>query len=586
MTEPLSTLTIAMLRKPLADLYTGAKNGVRRRFRATQTEARIRSIYKAITSVQKVKTLWKIDREVKLSTFYYPSKVLIGDKKKAVDQISEIEKSANFVIQGTVGQGKSIFLRYLCIRELSQSKRVPIFLELRRIDPKKSLRHFILDNLKIYALPADEEAFEYLAQSGKIVLLLDAFDEIESDTVTAVLNELELLAQQFQSMQIVVTSRPESGIEKSPHFRVYQLAPLERSDHRPFLEKIVSDKSRVNELLAAIDRSATDIRALLKTPLLMTLLVIVYNSTQQVPPSLSAFYDVLFNTLTTRHDGSKPGFRRRRLTKLSDADLNRLFSAFCYAARQLNLLVIGHGNVEKLLLSASIATGIKVDPDDFSSDITKVTCLMQREGFDLEFIHKSVAEFHAAKFLASRPEETVIKFYTAVQKDKWTLWRQELVFLEQLDRYRFLTHFYIPSASRLLRRFEIEPSAEVVEIDSDQFRRAMNQYRYIPPKVDKPAEQRAPSLRLGWEEWGHEFAGEASEVHWVHKCFDIANSLGSAGLPYRADGYPIGDLVTGTSEERTLKDLVLVGLNKVHEQLRAAQQEIGRENKVRDFVDP
>lgn len=358
-TSIIPSIAAAALRKPLEDIYTASKDALRRKLRVITTEAGLRDIQKSIKSVQKVKTMWRIDKEVPLTSFYYPSRMIMGKLPKPIASVAEVSTTENFVIQGTVGQGKSIFLRYLCLKELASSQRVPIFAELRRYKPAESFTQFLISATMLYRIPCDESIFEHLAESGKVVLLLDAFDEVEQDAVTQVLSELEALVQRYPRLQIVVTSRPDSGIERSPHFRVYKLAPLTEDDHKPFLERIVDERQRVDEIILAIKKSKDEIRSLLTTPLLLTLLVIIYNSTQEIPDSLSDFYDALFYTLLTRHDKSKPGFRRKRETGLSDSELRKLFEAFCYAARQQDQLVLKESALAALVERAAVATAIR-----------------------------------------------------------------------------------------------------------------------------------------------------------------------------------------------------------------------------------
>jgi hypothetical protein len=363
-------IALTVLRKPLQDLYTASKDQIKRKLKNMLAEGHLKEIHKAIANVQKVKTMWRIDKEVKLLTFYYPSKVIIAKTAKAITGIGEISETERFVIQGTVGQGKSTFLRYLCIRELSAGRRIPIFLELRRYDPKLSFKEFLISAVSLYRISCDQEVFDYLADSGKLVLLLDAFDEVEPEAVTHVISEIEALCQKHPQLQIVITARPDSGIERSSHFRVYRLAPLTQGDHKAFLEKIVDDKQKIKEILAAIQRSHGQISSLLQTPLLMTLLVIIYNATQEIPSTLSEFYEALFQTLLTRHDKTKPGFRRKRATELPDSELKRLFEAFSYAARQHDQLVFSESSAGALLKKAREVTGIVCTAEAFLNDIT------------------------------------------------------------------------------------------------------------------------------------------------------------------------------------------------------------------------
>jgi hypothetical protein len=510
MLEPISTtLSIGALKRPLESLYEGAIGRVKQKLRTARAEAGIRTIYKAINTVQKVKTLWRIDKEVKLASFYYPSAIIVEDgrpvfrspsevpdhlrgdseliaeqnlpKRKYISNVSEIARTGNILIQGTVGQGKSTFLRYLCIQELGSRERIPIFLELRRFDGAKSFREFLAGGFGIYNLPGGDDVFEYLIQSGKILLLLDAFDELEQHCAETVVAELEILSQKYPQMQIAVTSRPDSGLEQSAHFRTYKLAPLAPQDHQPFLKKIDDDPIRIGEIMEAIWKRENGIASLLQTPLLMTLLVIVYSGTQSIPSSLAEFYGALFQTLLTRHDKTKPAFQRRRATYLSETDLQKLFEAFSYAARQeSDSLVISDKLFIRIFNAASAETRVSCRPEAFSSDITKITCLILHEGFHYHFIHKSVAEFHAASFIANAPDEVAKRFYSRLCKAEapWYKWREELAFLTQIDSFRYLRDFYVPGIGDLLESFGIVDTVGDVPIppDSTSIRRFLNTF--------------------------------------------------------------------------------------------------------------
>lgn len=97
-------------------------------------------------------------------------------------------------------------------------------------------------------------------------------------------------------------------------------------------------------------------------------------------------------------------------------------------------------------------------PEAFAHDISKVACLMQQEGFEYHFIHKSVVEFHAAAFISRTTEDNACRFYVGMTTGKWYKWQQELTFLSQIDRHRYLKHFYVPSALEAMRNFKIDDS--------------------------------------------------------------------------------------------------------------------------------
>jgi hypothetical protein len=435
------------IKKIVDDIYTKIKDiGVNRLGKA-RAEVKEQPITRALLSVTKVKTLWNIDKEVSLYDFYYPSTIEFAEgNKKKISKIRDFGSAGHFVIQGTAGQGKSIFLRFLCGQELRpdhSSGRIPIFVELRRLRLDLNLIQLILQNFEKYKLPASESAWTYLAETGKFVLLLDAFDEIDPSISDRTIAELELIAETFrESLQIIVTSRPDADVQKSSHFRVFKLAQLTHSDHAPFLRKICTDREQAESLLKVVKESSTDVSGLLTTPLMMTLLVILYKSLQTIPDTVPKFYEELFDVLFYRHDHSKPGFRRKRHTQLDDGSVKKLFSAVCLFARVQGLSVLSNEQLEECFTQATEACLIITDYKNFKLELIKTICLLQEEGFEVSFIHKSVAQYYAASFVSKSAEPFAEDFYNLARTEAG--WGLELKFLSQIDTYRFYKLYELP----------------------------------------------------------------------------------------------------------------------------------------------
>lgn len=448
--------TSALVKKIIDDVYEFGKNRITFSVCAVGKE---RAIARSISKITHVKTLWNIDKEVSLYEFYYPSQIEFSNSViKKVDSIKDLGRSQNFVIQGTAGQGKSIFLRYLCGQELRgefTSGRIPVFVELRRIKQGQGVRSLIIESLQKFGIGVSEQIFDLYAESGKFVLLLDAFDEIDPALVQESLAEIELLADRFaETLQVIITSRPNADIQYSSRFRVFKLNHLRPSDHLPFFKKICADKSQAEDLNKVVSSSATDVKGLLTTPLMLTLLVMLYKSIQTVPDTVPRFYEELFDVLFYRHDHSKPGFRRKRFTNLDDTTIRNLFSAFCFYVR-----FNGYGTVTAQQLVeccdlASESVGAPVEPKKFKDEIVKTVCLMHEEGFELSFIHKSVAEYYAASFVRDSSDEFATQFY-ALACDAPEDWELVLKFLSQIDKYRHAKYFMIACLASAESEFDI-----------------------------------------------------------------------------------------------------------------------------------
>jgi hypothetical protein len=447
------SIPLALLKKPLeavGALATGQAKDVIAKIKAS---GNVKKLHQKLSATQKIKTIWNVDRAISINSFYYPAKIKTqSGNVQTIAKIDEIPANA-FIISGTVGQGKSIFLRYLLGKEIKSGVRVPLFVELRRT-PVSGLEAYVQAVFdELLEVKGSPEIFGLFASSGRLSILLDGFDEIDPDRVQELTSSIEHLAMLYPQARIVVTSRPNSGLENSPHFDVISLAPLDSTDFFGFFGKILpKDKDLAQRITEAVLASPTQVTSLAGTPLLATLLTIVYRANQKIPSDFAEFYEELFQILLIRHDRSKSGYERKRKTKISDREIQQVFEAFSYKSKAENISSIPRTRALEIAAASISAQSLSCDESHLLTDIVKVTCLLQENGGRIEFLHQSVQEFYAARYIASRPEEVAQRFYqlTCEQK-KWQSWEQVLRFLSQIDKYKSSKYFFIPALEETLR---------------------------------------------------------------------------------------------------------------------------------------
>ena len=105
----------------------------------------------------------------------------------SINFVTDISRQS-IVLQGTVGQGKSIFMRYLTSQEAKQGERIPLFYELRRLDDNETLTSALSKQINNWITEFKESDFDRVAKTGKLALLLDGFDEVPHDKVKNLLN--------------------------------------------------------------------------------------------------------------------------------------------------------------------------------------------------------------------------------------------------------------------------------------------------------------------------------------------------------------------------------------------------------------
>lgn len=454
-TAALVTVGKDLFKKMFLDVYECCKEYGGEKIKQWNNLRKIDNLYKKISLVRKVKTIWQVDKAVDLDDFYCDSHIIIDAKRKRIRRYSDFGIEENIVIQGIAGQGKSMLLRYLCSNELEAGDFLPIFIELRKISKESDLLSRIFISFEALGMEMSESLFQAIVNSGKVILLLDAFDEISDDLKSQVLHQIEDLGNLHERLKIIVTSRPYNSIQKSSVFRVVTLDNLAGNEYKQVIQKISNGHEYSTTLINHIEKHANHIKGLLCTPLMVTLLVLSYKSYQQLPMKLSDFYDSLFQMLLSRHDGTKPGYNRKRGCSIDDGEYRDSFETLCVLSKKIGTQFFSSKIIQDISKKVIFQRQNKANPSEFIDDIVKITCLIIREGDEYRFIHKTVQEYYTASYIQKKPEEWVVEFYRRVLKNESQYeWQQELSFLSEIDAYRFKRFYMIPLLLKRLRIFE------------------------------------------------------------------------------------------------------------------------------------
>jgi hypothetical protein len=348
-------------------------------------------------------------------------------------------------------------MRYLAVQELRGGYRVPLFIELRRIDKATNLTDLLKAQLSLHSESTDDELLTHLLARGNVTLLLDGFDEVAREFVLDVRGRLAELIAKHKKLRIVISSRPGAlcaHIQDLPKMLQVEIAELNEADFEPFLKKIGTDEAVASKLLQAVNGSSTQVKRLLKTPLMLTLLVLTCGGKQQIPDTLPEFYDSLFRVLAIMHDETKPGYVREMATKLTYAELEQLFECFSFVSREkFEKPSLNPAQFEESVKVAVEYTGHQCTPEGFRTDVSETVCLMVREGIDTTFIHKSIHEYYTARFVKSLPDdETAKQAYDSITEIRLVSWGAELRFLEQIDPIRYKIFFRKQQLERFIHR--------------------------------------------------------------------------------------------------------------------------------------
>lgn len=483
----------AALSVVIDDLYEQSKGAVRSKISKLRTKKTIGNLYTKVSEVRKVKTIWQVDKAIDIHDFYCPTKIKFNGRDEVIEvnDADQLGSSSRTIIRGTVGQGKSIFLRYLASRELVKGQRIPVFLELRRVKPEESVLDALEREMVSLGFLVDRELTEYLLSSSRVSLFFDAFDEIDSANSDRIIDELEHLSRRY-ACAIYITTRPDTPVCQSAVFDVCDIMPLSEGEYKYVVRKVCGVVETAESIIAGVEKSGQSVRQVLTTPLMVALLVVRFRAEQSVPETRAAFYEGLFLLLLSRHDKSKAGFTRERRSSEGDSAFESFFDNLCFETRKFDRAPIQRADMVALARVACIRAGIESEVDNVLYDVSKITCLLLEEGGEYRFIHKSVEEFHASRRVRLLPEADAQRIYGKLRHNRrWVSWQGELSFLETVDRYRYYKYFVIPE---YLEYFDVASVRDLLGSDSDRAKHIEVFARAIYVYLDASPEQGLDSL--------------------------------------------------------------------------------------------
>jgi|GEM_PF-2716523 len=435
----------------------------------------IKKLHAALKKEQEICTIMSPQTPLKLNSFFFVPRIVEKTDTDTNNKIEPIElincePNGATLISGRLGQGKSIFLRYLQFLSLNHSNTIPLFLEFQKINNGKDIIRAACCKLNDLGLTCSEKLFQSLSKKGFITFFLDGYDEISitsRDEFNEGINKLINLAP---SNRIFITSRYDTEVEKLASLQRYEISPFSEDEHPKFIEKILKDQEESKKIIKKLSDAREFDATVLDTPLLLTWFVMVYRVRRKIPKTKIGFYEELFKTILSRHDGIKGSFDRHSKSGLTDSEIEKVLHAFCYLTTKDEHSEFDESSILKLIQQSLNINDIdNVSPDDYLYDLTHITCLIIKDGVHFGFVHDSIQKYFSACFIKETSTENAIKFYKKADKE-WRKWNDELGFLYYLDSYRFHKYLMLPSVNELVEynhnAQKVSPSEIKISIDS------------------------------------------------------------------------------------------------------------------------
>lgn len=356
-----------------------------------------------------VKTIVNRSAPVELHKAYVPLRVI--RQQEVLDEagvLAMLGRGQQVVITGGAGCGKSMLMRSLFLKLLERGDTVPVYVELRNaeVSDELSLSQYICHEIGMFTNGFSQEALAYGLDKRHIYLLLDGFDEVQSDRKGLVEKQLLQMVYSCPNMAIAVSGRRDLRYSAWPTFHELRVQGLDRQQVGDLLQRVEYDAGIKSEFAG---RAMGDLyqshHDLVSSPLLCCLMLMTYGEFRAMPSKMHVFYDTAFEVLARKFDATKPQFIREFYTGLELGDFTRLFETFCLVSYIQDRVAFENGEIEKFAAeSIEYERGVlpAVEVGDFVNDLIENVCVILPDGDRHAFLHRSFQEYFVASFLTSR----------------------------------------------------------------------------------------------------------------------------------------------------------------------------------------
>lgn len=351
----------------------------------------------------KAKSFFVRSEPTYLYDFYVPAGIS-SKREQLPASVKALSKASSFtVITGSGGSGKSMFMRHLLLDSVKQKQKVPVFIELRELNQTDiSLIELIQSTLSKNHFELDAKYIDKAIQAGHFILLLDGFDELTSNLRKSVGKQILQLAQKYDENMIVLSSRPDDEFSGWTLFNVFAMTPLTLEQACELVRLVPFDVDLKNKF--TIDLSARlfkEHQSFLSNPLLLSIMLLTYSQSADIPTKLSVFYSQAYEALFHRHDALKGGFKRERSSNLDIQDFAKVFSAFAIQTYDKRIFQMSRSDALGYLEKSKKLSNINFNTSEYLKDAEQAVCLLVEDGLDIVFAHRSFQEYFTAKFILS-----------------------------------------------------------------------------------------------------------------------------------------------------------------------------------------
>lgn len=423
----------------------------------------------AKTTHEKMKTLLYRHAAKDIYSFY--ECVGLNRNEDIIDtaDINNVLKIGNkIIVTGTGGSGKSVMMKHFFLNILETTHYVPVLIELRGLneyDEKGiNLEEYIYEVMGTLKFKIERKYFEYSLETGCYVILLDGFDEVKNEISNSVTNQIVAMSKKYPENHYILSSRPLEEFMGWNQFEELHAMPLSKEQALSLINKIEYDQIIKDKFYKELDEYLYEkYETFASNPLLLTIMLLTFESRASIPDKLNDFFEQAFTTLFHTHDATKGGYKRDIRSKLGYEDFKAVFSYFCFKSFFNSDYKFSENKALEYIGAAKQKRIIDTyfNSMDYLKDLTNSVCMLIHEGLEFRFSHRSFQEYFAALYtvqLSDSQQKRFLKLW--LQDNSYRSTSNYLDMLYELQPLRFVKNIISPGIRELQEKFKKNNESE------------------------------------------------------------------------------------------------------------------------------
>ena len=336
-----------------------------------------------------------------------------------------VNRHQHLMILGKPGAGKSTLASYLattCCKEASQAGWIPVLLRLS--DVVDTCLPFNLLELLGIAFDVERTITQQILKSGKVFLILDGLDEVSSQLRQSICQETSNFVNSYYANKVVITCRTDVKDYKLPSsFERVEIADFDETQQNQFIKNwfSIADKDSINWLAVRLKQhpKCTDwalinhfqdnqrLQELAKTPILLSLICLVYVSQGNLPDKRSSLYKRGLDILLEDWDkdrGVKSRIKSTTYKSLSSDDKQKILSDIARYTFEQSEDVVVFEQTKALEIIANYQNYSPQDSLEILEGIAADHGLLFRSGKKWEFSHLTFQEYFVAQWFVQHQD--------------------------------------------------------------------------------------------------------------------------------------------------------------------------------------